>query len=248
MLFRKFRARNWLQNLLKNTKRNYITNKLTENIAKSKELWKTLSQLGLPSKQKSLSKVCLQKTDNVTFEAKGNCEIFKEFFANLSTNLVNGLPNPANMFGIDSVNTYYSNLNLISKSFHLTPTSFEIVLKLLQEINPAKSAGIDKIGGRFLKDGAPVLANPIKNLCNLSIKLSKLLENCEIALLKPLFKKELNSKQKITERYPSSPLFLNFLKKLSRTKHKHTWRETTYFTNYNLALDKITPSTLPSRT
>ena len=77
------------------------------------------------------------------------------------------------MFGIDAVNTYYSNLNLRSKSFHLTLTSFEIVLILLQEIIPAKAAGIDKFGGRFLKDGAPVLANPIKNLCNLSIKLSK---------------------------------------------------------------------------
>ena len=143
-----------------------------------------MSELELPSKQKSLSKVCLQKNDDVTFEAKGNCEIFKSFFANLSANLVNG-----NVFGIDSVNTYYSNLNLMSKSFHLTPTSFEIVLKLLQEINPAKAAGTDKIGGRFLKDGAPVLVNPIKQLCNLSIKLSKFPEKCKIALLKPLFKK-----------------------------------------------------------
>ena len=118
------------------------------------------------------------KNDNVTFEAKGNCEIFKECFANLSTNLVNGIPTPTNMLGIDSVNTCYSNLNLISKSFHLTPTSFEIVLKLLQKINPAKAAGIDKIGGRFLQDGAPVLANPIRNLCNLFIKLSKFHETC----------------------------------------------------------------------
>ena len=104
------------------------------------------------------------KNDNVTFEAKTNCEIFKESLANPSTNLVNNLPTPTNIFGIDGVNTYYSNLNLRSKSFHLTPTSFEIVLKLLEEINPAKAVGIDKIGGRFLKDGAAVLGNPIKNL------------------------------------------------------------------------------------
>ena len=32
------RARNRLQNLIKNKKRNYITNKLSENIAKLKEL------------------------------------------------------------------------------------------------------------------------------------------------------------------------------------------------------------------
>ena len=54
-------------------------------------------------------------------------------------------------------------------------------------INPA--AGIGKIGGRFRKDGAPVLANPMNNLCNLSIKLSKFHEKCKIVLLKPLLKK-----------------------------------------------------------
>ena len=102
-----------------------------------------------------------------------------------------------------------------------------------------------QIGGRFHKGGAPVLANPIKNVCNLSIKLSKLTEMCKTALLRPSFKK--GSKQN-TDRYPFSPLFPNFLKKLSRTKHKHIWTETKYFTNFNLAVDKITPPTLPSRT
>ena len=43
------RARNRLQALIKNKKQQYIR----ENIEKPKELWKTLSQLGLPSKHKS---------------------------------------------------------------------------------------------------------------------------------------------------------------------------------------------------
>ena len=71
----------------------------------------------------------------------------------------------------------------------MQPTSHKVVLKLTEEINPAKSAGIDKIGGRFLKDGATALASPIKNVCNLTIKLSKLSDTCKIALLKPLFEK-----------------------------------------------------------
>ena len=70
-----------------------------------------------------------------TFKAEGNWEMFTKSFASVSTNLVNGLPTPANMFRVDKCITYYTNLNLFSKSFHLTPTSFEIVLKLLQEIN-----------------------------------------------------------------------------------------------------------------
>ena len=47
-------------------------------------------------------------------------------------------------------------MNLEGKSFSLEPVSHTSVLKLLQQINPSKSTGIDNITGRFLKDGAPV--------------------------------------------------------------------------------------------
>ena len=185
--FRK--ARNRLQTLIKNKKRNYITNKLNENIAKPKELWKTLSQLGLPSKKKANPKICLKDKEEIKFDSKSNCKIFKDFFESLSTNLVNSLPNPTNKFGIIKVREYYSKLNLENNCFQLQPTTYEVVLNLLEEINPSKAAGIDKIGGRFLKDGATALAHPIKNLCNLSINLSKFPNECKIALLKPLFNK-----------------------------------------------------------
>ena len=84
-------------------------------------------------------------------------------FATLSRNLVNGLPTSTNVFGIDSVNAYYTNLNVQNKSFHLQSTSYEIILKY----------------------GAAVL-------CNLSITLSKFPEKSKIALIKPLYKKDLN--------------------------------------------------------
>ena len=77
------RARNRLQTMIKNKKQNFICNKLTENIAKPKELWKTLSQLGLQSKNKTASKICLKENGEVKFEPKSNCEIFKQFFENL---------------------------------------------------------------------------------------------------------------------------------------------------------------------
>ena len=74
------------------------------------------------------------KNDDVAFEPKANYKIFKEFFANRSTNLVNGLRTPTTKFGIDRVKTYYSNLNLNDNNFNLKPTSYEIVLKLLDKI------------------------------------------------------------------------------------------------------------------
>ena len=48
---------------------------------------------------------------------------------------------------------------------------------------------MDNIAGKFLKDGATVLARPITELCNLSILLSTFPDGCKQAKLKPLFKK-----------------------------------------------------------
>ena len=51
------------------------------------------------------------------------------------------------------------------------------------------SAGRDQIPAKYLRDGAEVLALPLRNKINLSIKLSTFPEECKIAKLKPILKK-----------------------------------------------------------
>ena len=43
-------ARNGVQRTIKQKKKQYLEEKLTENIAKPKELWRTLKSLGLPKR------------------------------------------------------------------------------------------------------------------------------------------------------------------------------------------------------
>ena len=67
-------------------------------------------------------------------------EIFKDFFENVSTNLVNNLPTPSNLFRIDSINKYYAPLNLENKTtFFLQPINKSIVLKIIEDIDPFES-------------------------------------------------------------------------------------------------------------
>ena len=49
--------------------------------------------------------------------------------------------------------------------------------------------GIDNLGGRFLRDGAKVLAKSITEIFNLSVEKSVFPDACKIAKLKPLYKK-----------------------------------------------------------
>ena len=52
-----------------------------------------------------------------------------------------------------------------------------------------KVSGIDNLSGKFLKDGAKILAIPIAQICNLSIKLATFPNECKLAKVKPLYKK-----------------------------------------------------------
>ena len=72
--------------------------------------------------------------------------------------------------------------------------NFQTYLKKILKQNflslgTSKAAGMDQIPTKFLCDGAEVLALPLRNIINLSIKLSTFPEECKIAKLKPIFKK-----------------------------------------------------------
>ena len=156
-------------------------------IGRPKELWRTLKSLGL-SETSSHPKICLKK-DHIIRSKKTNAETFKDFFSNLAGNLVNELPTPPDKFGIESTKVYYEKYNLDGNDFTLSPTTEQTILKLLNSINPCKAAGLDNLSGKFLKEGANVLAISLKKNCNLSIATSKFPNKCKQAKLKPLFKK-----------------------------------------------------------
>ena len=207
-------ARNKVQGMIKKKQKNFIAEKLNQNIGKPKELWKSLKSFGLPSKQQSSSTICLEKDGILSFDHKANAEIFKDFYSNLASDLVKKLPNPPNKFGTGTVREYYKNLNLEEKSFTFEPTTHAVVLKLLEDLNPSKSAGLDNIGGKFLKEGASILASPLTDLCNLSISLSSFPDECKVAKLKPLYKKETKTKPKNYRPISLLPLISKIIEKI----------------------------------
>ena len=124
------------------------------------------------------------------------------------------LPAPSRIFGLESIRQYYRNRNIDKLNFVLNPTTEETVLKHLQNINASKASGLDKLAGKFLKEGASILAAPIKEICNLSINLSIFPRKCKPAKLKPLYKK--GSKTEAKNYHPISllPLVSKIIEKI----------------------------------
>ena len=52
-----------VKKLIKQRKKEFYETKLTENIGKPKELWKTINTVGLPSKKGSLTKIQCEKSN-----------------------------------------------------------------------------------------------------------------------------------------------------------------------------------------
>ena len=66
----------------------------------------------------------------------------------------------------------------------------DIALKPLKNIDICKAAGIDNLPGRFLKDGAIILAKLVTEIRNLFIKSRIFPDPSKLTKLKPIFKKE----------------------------------------------------------
>ena len=59
----------------------------------------------------------------------------------------------------------------------------------MENIEISKACGIDKLPGRFLKDGAKILSKSICEICSLSISDGIFPNACKVAKLKSIFRK-----------------------------------------------------------
>ena len=126
----------------------------------------------------------------MTFDRFAISEVFQKIYTNLASNLVDKLPAAVNKFGLHSEEGYYKNvLQLQENTFTFQTIKSSSVLRLLTSVEVNKAAGMDNTSGRFLKDGADMLAIPVTQICNLSIKLLHFPNNCRLTKLKPLYKK-----------------------------------------------------------
>ena len=82
-----------------------------------------------------------------------------------------------------------------------------------------KTAGIDNLSGKVFTDGANILAKPISELCNLSTKYSRFPADCQIAKLKPLFKKGYTT---LPKNYRPISLLLLVSKTIEKVIHDQT--------------------------
>ena len=104
---------------------------------------------------------------------------------------------------------FYKKSNPNIEKFELVCITEETIKKLLFCLDVSKAPRMDEISRKFSKDGADVLAKPICDIINLSIKLSTFPNKCKIAKLTPIFKKDPRVTVKIIGLSHCFPLYLS---------------------------------------
>ena len=94
----------------------------------------------------------------------------------------------------------------------------------MQNNDILKTDGIDNLSGKYLKEGAEILAKPLIEICNLSITSRDFPNACKVAKLKPILKK--GKKTDPSDYRPISLLPL-ISKVLERVIHDQTHDHTT---------------------
>ena len=128
------------------------------------------------------------------------------------------MPTGPNKFDINSVREFYKPLNIEKNPFSFDQVSEKTISDFLKELKTNNATGIDNLSGRFLKEGTKVLKTLTAEICNLSIKLSTVPDECKIAQLKPLYKKGKKTDPKNCRPIPYFQLFPKSLKKSSTIK------------------------------
>ena len=195
-------------------KQTFLEDKLKQNANNPKDLWKTLKSLGLPKKTATSNSICLEIDGKLSFTAKENVECFKIFYSCLAANLLSKLPDIPVRYGDEHLNNFYDKLTLERNKFKFSKVSEKDVQTILTNMDPTKASGIDDIGGRFIKDGAKIIALPIAQLCNISIDKSSFPRLCKIAKLVPIFKKGSKTETKNYRPISLLPLISKIMEKV----------------------------------
>ena len=215
------RARYSVQNLSAKKKKEFFENKLKEYIGKPKDLC-------LPNKSGRFIVSALTENEIVKHDTKSILKTFESFYSNLAGNLLEKLPKSPNRYTIKFVSDYCKKLSL-SENFRLDSTPEGYLFNILKNVEVTKAAGIDQISGKFLKDGARILAKPISELCNLSMTLRSYPDACKIDKVKPLFKKG-------SKTDPSNYRPISLLPLLSKVFERAALNQTEEFLSLNKVL------------
>lgn len=155
------RYRNFLNKLIKKTKRNYDRNLINNTIKNNKLLWKNIKTLTYKNKNNSPNTELI----DVKSTPLESANYVNNFFTNIGKNLANDIQSTITK---DDTNMYLQNLPSQSQSFVLLNTDIDEVNSIISNLKPDSAPGWDNIPTRYIQyikdDITPIIVH-LANIC-----------------------------------------------------------------------------------
>ena len=119
---------------------------------------------------------------------------------------------PLRTYREDRVHDYYKEKGIERNAFKFNVIEQLEVEHMLRSLDISKSAGEDKISGKFLRDAAEVISSPITYIMNLSSKRATLSEDFKLARATYMQNKETEMMKETIDRCQSYRLYQKSLK------------------------------------
>ena len=152
---------------------------ISNSLDKPERLWKAIKKV-LPGKSKE-STTMLQDELGTYSNPTDIANCFNRFFSTIGSKLAENFPK-----GVQITNPYPN----FDKSFTFKPIKTSFVLKQLLTIKSSKATGLDNINSRLLKDAAEIVAQPLTNIMNRSLKTGMVPYSWKEARVSPIFKSD----------------------------------------------------------
>ena len=217
-------------NLLRKTKRRFFREKIDENKGNPKGVWKALKSLSGTSKPRVRINEITTENEVVSDESVIANEL-NEYFVNILEQIGNN-----NDAGVDFENTklknfVHSRLN-VDTVYNISLLTIKQTIAIIDKISSNKASGYDGLSVRVLKKIAPVFANPLCKLLNLSISTNSFPNQWKIAKVTPLHKG--GARNDINNYRPISVLPI-----LSKILEKHVASSLSVFLRHNNLLYEL---------
>ena len=207
-----------------------------------KSLWRSLKDLGMPSKKGkgSASTIGLKIDGELCFEKIYVAEKFNSFYTTVASKLVERLPESVNKFGKSSVKIFYHNRGVVPDSYTFSVVSENKVLGYLNrlianKLSANKATGLDGIPSLFVRDGASIIACPLSHVINLSLIQGTIPDDLKSARVVPLFKK--NDRTEVGKYRPVSILAIisKIFERVVYDQVESYLDQKSFFTNFSQA-------------
>ena len=170
--------RNFCKKLLRTTKRSYYSNVDIKKVTDKKTFWKTIIPLFTKSRLKGEKVHLIENGRNISNDTE-LCNIFNGFFANIISDLnipkkyhcfLNNINSDSVLSVLSAFRNHPSIKNSKSKKFNLTysfeNTYADVVMKVINNLNVAKSCQINDVPTKVIKMNKDIFANFIRDHFN----------------------------------------------------------------------------------